>query len=430
MKLFILLFSYYYLADAQCLSTNDNPVITNYDARNLLIDGRFQFSLNVLKIIANISEGENFFFSPISLHEAFTLVYFGSRGNTEKLLKQALVIPEHLSKVDVQRFFSFDSNDNRKQVETSSAQLPNVEYSVANRLWIKINANIRMCMSDIFNHEIKKIDFRSNPESARNEINHWIKNITKGNIPELLPFQSITEDTDLVLTNAVYFKGLWKNRFNSENTKRDIFYPSENNATFANFMRQKGTFNHTISEVLGAHVLQLPYTDENISMFIFLPPFAAASGIKAQDGLVQLIEKMTTSRDGLAELHEILDGGMQAKSVDVQIPKFSFEEELPMVPLAQNLGISEILVPGAANLLGFVEDGEESLHIGDAVHHAKIEITEEGTTATAATALFSFRSSRPTGPVVFHANHPFLYIIYNHSSRNILFSGIFSKPSK
>lgn len=116
MKLFILLFSYYYFADAQCLSTNDNPVITNYDARNLLIDGRFQFSLNVLKIVANISEGENFFFSPISLYEALTLVYFGSRGNTEKLLKQALVIPEDLSKVDVQRFFSFESNDNRKQV--------------------------------------------------------------------------------------------------------------------------------------------------------------------------------------------------------------------------------------------------------------------------------------------------------------------------
>lgn len=130
-------------------------------------------------------------------------------------------------------------------METSSAQLPNVEYSVANRLWIKINAKIRMCMSDIFNHEIQKIDFQSNPESARNEINHWIKNITKGNIPELLPIQSITEDTDLVLTNAVYFKGLWKNRFNSENTKRDIFYPSENNATFTNFMRQKGTFNHS-----------------------------------------------------------------------------------------------------------------------------------------------------------------------------------------
>ncbi|XP_051158218.1 serine protease inhibitor 88Ea-like [Leptopilina boulardi] len=426
MKLFLLLFSYLCFADAQCLTTNDNPLTSNYDARNLLIDGRFQFSLNTLKIIANIKQGENIFFSPVSLYEALTLVYFGSRGSTEDLLKQALGIPEDFSKIDVQRFFSFESNDNGKKEETSS--LPSVEYNVANRLWVKNSTKIRMCMSAIFNHEIKKVDFRSNPESARNEINNWVKNITKGNIPELLPFQSITEDTDLVLTNAVYFKGQWKSRFNPENTKKDIFYPTENNATFENFMRQKGTFNHTISEVLGAHVLQLPYKDDNTSMFIFLPPFAAASGIEKPDGLYQLLVKMTTN--GSKELHEILDGEMKPKSVDVQIPKFTFEEELPVIQVAQELGIGQILVPGEANLLGFVEDGEESLHIGDAVHHAKIEITEEGTTAAAATAVFSFRSSRPTGPVVFHANHPFLYIIYHHASRSILFSGIFSKPTK
>lgn len=169
-------------------------------------------------------------------------------------------------------------------------------------------------------------------------------------------------------------------------------------------------------------------------MFIFLPPFAntASNGTvdEAQDGVVQLIKKITDLTNGLKELREILDGGMQAKSVEVQIPKFSFEEELPVLQLAQDLGFGEVLVPGSADLRGFVEDGEESLHIGDAVHRAKIEVTEEGTSASAATALFSFRSSRPTGPVTFHANHPFLYIIYHHSSHSILFSGIFRKPMK
>lgn len=120
-----------------------------------------------------------------------------------------------------------------------------MDYRIANRLWVKHTAKLKMCMSIIFNQEIRQVDFRSDPESARNEINNWVKNITKGNIPDLLPFHAITEDTDLVLTNAVYFKSLWKCRFSPEHTKKDIFYPAENNATFAYFMRQKGTFNHS-----------------------------------------------------------------------------------------------------------------------------------------------------------------------------------------
>ena len=188
-----------------------------------------------------------------------------------------------------------------------------------------------------------------------------------------------------------------------------------------------------VSEELGAHVLQLPYMDDQVSMFIFLPPFATARSLpssRAQDGLVQLIQKISSTESGLKELREILDEGMQAKSVQVHIPKFNLEQELPMLQLVQSLGIDEILKPNVANLRGFVEDNEESLHIGDAVHRAKIDVSEEGTTAAAATALISFRSSRPAGPAIFNANHPFLYLIYDHPTRSILFNGIFRKPKK
>ena len=186
-----------------------------------------------------------------------------------------------------------------------------------------------------------------------------------------------------------------------------------------------------VSEELGAHILQLPYKGDQLSMFIFLPPFASARSLQSsQDGLIQLIQKISNTESGLNELREILNEGMQAKSVEIQIPKFSLEQELPILQLAQSLDIEEILIPNVADLRGFVQDDEESLHIGDAVHRAKISVTEEGTTAAAATALFSFRSSRPAGPAIFHANHPFLYIIYDHSISSILFTGIFRKPIK
>lgn len=122
--------------------------------------------------------------------------------------------------------------------------LDNYEYRMANRLWVTDTRKIRECMLDYFGDQLEKTDFRTNPESVRERINEWVSNMTKGHIRDLLPGGSITEDTDLVLANAVYFKGLWAHRFEPSNSKRDIFYASGSQNSVVTFMRQKGNFNH------------------------------------------------------------------------------------------------------------------------------------------------------------------------------------------
>lgn len=95
-----------------------------------------------------------------------------------------------------------------------------------------------------FGNQLEETDFRTNSEEVRNRINNWVSNMTKNHIRDLLPPDSITEDTDLVLANAVYFKGLWAQRFDPKNSKRDIFYFSGTQSSRITFMRQKGNFNH------------------------------------------------------------------------------------------------------------------------------------------------------------------------------------------
>lgn len=99
-------------------------------------------------------------------------------------------------------------------------------------------------MLDLFGDELIKVDFKSNPSAVRNGINDWVSNTTRGHIRDFLPEDSITEDTDLVLANAVYFKGLWQSRFDPANSKRDIFYAPGSQNSVITFMRQKKTFNH------------------------------------------------------------------------------------------------------------------------------------------------------------------------------------------
>lgn len=72
----------------------------------------------------------------------------------------------------------------------------------------------------------------------------------------------------------------------------------------------------------------------------------------------------------------------------------------------------------------------EDVHFTDAIHKAKVEVDENGTVAAAATAIFTFRSSRPLDPTRFVANHPFVYFIYDKESQNILFMGVYRVPDK
>ena len=88
------------------------------------------------------------------------------------------------------------------------------------------------------------------------------------------------------MVNAAYFKGNWASKFNSEETQRKPFYVKRDVIRNVEFMKQKGRFNYYPSELLRAHVLQMPYQGEDISMIIILPPFE-------DDSLYTTVQKMT-----------------------------------------------------------------------------------------------------------------------------------------
>lgn len=91
------------------------------------------------------------------------------------------------------------------------------------------------------------------------------------------------------------------------------------------------------------------------------------------------------------------------------------------------MGVQELFQP-TANLTAFSGDG--ALQLDDAVHKAKIQVDEEGSTAAAATVMFSFRSSRPLEPAQFFCDHPFMFLIYDYRSNAVLFTGIYRSAAK
>lgn len=96
----------------------------------------------------------------------------------------------------------------------------------------------------MFLEELERTDFKTDPEAARANINHWVETKTKDMIKDLLPPGSIGPDTNLVLANAAYFKGLWENKFDPADTKQEVFYITPSKKTFVEMMHVEGTFNH------------------------------------------------------------------------------------------------------------------------------------------------------------------------------------------
>ncbi|XP_060518355.1 serine protease inhibitor 88Ea-like isoform X2 [Cylas formicarius] len=375
-----------------------------------LYGGQQDFSLALLNAINKIMPKENLFFSPYSTYHALLIAYFMAGGQTESYLKKVLRLQENEGKSDVYAAYKID-----KFMTQFIAKNAPYEFTSANKIYVSDEVPVRECVANDFPQELEKFAFKKDPEGSRVAINNWVENTTHHMITDLLPPGTIDSSTDLVLVNAAYFKGIWENKFNPELTKQEIFYVNPSKQIMVDMMHVEGTFRHDISEALGAHILELPYKGENISMFILLPPFS-----NTEDSIDATLKSLS-----LENFRKIVDkDSLISRTVQVALPKFSLETTIELVPALEHMGIGN-LFQSSANLTALT-DGK--LHLGNALHKARIEVNEEGTKAAAATVLFSFRSSRPAEPAQFICNHPFIYLIYDQVQNAILFGGLFRRP--
>jgi serpin B len=113
--------------------------------------------------------------------------------------------------------------------------------------------------------------------------------------------------------------------------------------------------------------------------------------------------------------------------VQLLLPKFSFTTNLTLDPILVGLGMPDAFVPGTANLSGM--DGQMDLSVGQVVHQAQVEVDEQGTIATAATAVDVCGNCGAVQemPMVV-IDHPFLFLIRDTRTSSILFMGRVQDP--
>jgi len=220
-----------------------------------------------------------------------------------------------------------------------------------------------------------------------------------------------SQDSRLVLVNAIYFKGTWKTKFKPELTRQQDFQVETNRWIKCPMMVSNGkfrTYRHD-EPPLSFQMLELPYAGKDFSFVAILPG--------AFEWLDELESKLNDRT--LAEWLNSLQEG----DVAVVLPKFRLRTEFSLDRVLAAMGMPDAF-NDQADFSGI--DGSTLGYVSLLRHGAFVEVDEEGTTAAAATV--THHGTKSMSPR-FVADHPFLFLIRDNRTGSILFLGRLMDPT-
>lgn len=411
-------------------------------AVNAARDGQTALALRLTKHLAPAdAAGKNVAFSPVSVHAGLALVAAGAGGATQAQLLSFLGAPTADGLAAFGRHVS-----ERVLADRADSGGPRVLFGGG--VWIdESRGGLKKEFQDIaaksYRSEARTVSFTEEPEEAVEMINSWVKKATNNLIDSMISRSDITSDTDLVLANAVYFKGSWLDPFNFCHTSPGKFHRLDGSHVEPSFMSKLKTMY--ISCMDGFKVLKLPYGPEGVyeyiegtsykihrgpratsvksgnatqfSMFVFLPD--------KHDGISTMVD-LITSAPGY--LYSVLP--TETKLVSLEVPKLEISFDWNLGKDLRQLGLTLPFSTEAGDLRGmYKNDDGRPTFLTKVAHKAVIKVNEEGTEAAAVMTSLRGGGGPPPDMVKFVADHPFTFMIMEERSGVIVFAGHVLDPT-
>ena len=354
------------------------------------------------QVVKHDAESDNIFVSPTSVALALAMTYNGAAGDTKIAMENAM--KKHGLTTE-------QINASYKSLINALVSVdPKVLLEIANSIWYRENFDVLpefiSVNQEYYDAQVSSLNFDS-PDAA-GIINDWVSDKTHDKIKNII--DQIPPEAVIYLVNAIYFKGMWQYEFDKTKTINEPFYLNDETQVSVPMMKQTISLRHTSNEIFS--MAELPYGQGNYSMLVLLPK----AGYTTDNILNNLTPENWDEWIGL----------LTEKSIDLQLPKFTFEYKNVLNDELDIMGMG-IAFTDQADFTKINSGG--NLFISKVLHKSFVEVNEEGTEAAAVTSVEISLTSFPDNNL-FCVDHPFLFAIREIKTGTILFIGLVRNPLK
>lgn len=369
---------------------------------------RFGFHL-FSKLVKN-DERKNVFISPTSISLALAMTCNGAEGSTQLAMSRtlgmdSLDIPEVNDSYD--SLLSFLSHpDSLVQLQIANSIWANKDFIFKSDFIDKSNTHYRA--------EVQNLDY-ADPSSPP-AINSWVSQKTHGKITKIV--DRIEPDALLILLNAIYFKGVWSDKFDGKNTRDKDFHLPGGGEKKVRMMRRAGQYQYLRGYKFQA--ISLPYGTGRMSLDVVLPD----SGVLPEEFYGKILNKQNW---------EELLSQLQLMQGTIELPRFKLENDFRLNDPLISLGMGEAFDPSRADFRGMCYvNGDQIVYISEVLHKTYVEVNEEGSEAAAVTKVEMAQTAglQPSPPPPFRmiVNRPFFVAIRDNTTGLLLFIGSIVDP--
>ena len=366
------------------------------------------FQDNLFKKFNEKTTKGNFMISPLSIYQFLGLFANGASGDTKKDFLQGL-FPEKNINENMDSLIN-ELNSNAKEINTiiesedkedshfSKTCLKEEEckirFNIANGIFVKEGFEL----TEDFKQKCDNYNISYFELIDVGQLNQFVSERTNGKINKvetLLP-----PYVNLVIINAIYFKGMWEDKFSEENTQKRTFVNSDNTNILVETMSQK-YYSQKYYEDENVQIIALPYKSNKLdfNMIIILPnsnKYSSPSDYLNKENIV---------------LSEIYSKLKTTENIHLYLPKFKLNYNNKIIGLLAEIGIH---FDEFNNLLNNSQPSIE-----DILHKTYIDLNENGTEAAAITVnVFNGTIFEPEEDYIMDVNHSFIYMIQSNDIKD------------
>ena len=396
---------------ALCLLVSMTGCGTQMSAQDLMADIKpqklkdIEFSDNGIfmtdfaaRLLQNtMKEGENTLISPVSAMLALSMTANGAKGETLAQMEAVLGLPAE------------ELNENLRAYMSQLPQGQKYKLSIANSIWFRDDARLSVkpdflqTNADYYSAAVYKAHF---DDGTCKDINNWVKENTAGMIPQII--KQIPEDAVMYLINALAFDAQWQSPYEKTQVQPGRFTLEDGSFELVDLMYSRETRYLEDEHAVG---FIKPYAQDRYAFAVLLP----------REGMpvAEYVSTLTGEK-----LSAILNGATYAQ-VDAAMPKFETEFSAELADVLKQMGMTDAFDPDAADLTGLGSSTAGNIHISRVIHKTYICVGEEGTKASAATAIVAADGALlvPEDVKYVHLNRPFVYMIIDCETNTPVFLG-------